>query len=35
MAYGGDRFSIAPPMLMRLSAMTPSPTHRFIPALPL
>ena len=27
--------SRARPMLMRLSPITPSPTHRFIPALPL
>jgi hypothetical protein len=30
-----DCSSIARPMLMRLSATTPSPTHRFIPVLPL
>src|SRR5436309_7211954 len=30
-----DCSSITRPMLMRLSATTPSPTHRFIPVLPL
>src|SRR5450432_872585 len=33
--YRVARFSIARPMLMRLSAMTPRPTQRFIPASPL
>src|SRR5712664_679677 len=33
--YRAARFSIARPMLMRLSAMTPRPTQRFIPASPL
>src|SRR5712691_7357208 len=34
--YGGEFFfSIARPMLMRLSAITPRPTQRFIPASPL
>jgi len=28
-------FSRTRPMLMRLSLITPSPTHRFIPAVPL
>jgi hypothetical protein len=34
-AYWTDCFSIVQPMLTMLSAMTPSPTHRFIPASPL
>ena len=33
--YRTDCFSIVRPMLMTLSAMTPSPTQRFIPASPL
>ena len=33
--YRAARFSIARPMLMMLSAMTPRPTQRFIPASPL
>ena len=33
--YRAARFSIARPMLMRLSAMTPRPTQRFIPVSPL
>ena len=33
--YGTDCFAIARPMLMRLSAITPRPTQRFIPSLPL
>src|ERR1700736_1827564 len=33
--YGTDFFSIARPMLTRLSPITPSPTQRFIPASPL
>jgi hypothetical protein len=33
--YGADCFSIARPMLTRLSAMTPRPTQRFIPTKPL
>jgi hypothetical protein len=33
--YVCDCFSMAWPILMTLSAMTPSPTQRFIPASPL
>ena len=33
--YGPDCFAMARPMLMRLSAITPRPTQRFMPALPL
>jgi hypothetical protein len=33
--YRAARFSITRPMLMMLSAMTPRPTQRFIPASPL
>src|ERR1700730_4400349 len=33
--YRAARFSIARPMVMRLSAMPPRPTQRFIPASPL
>jgi hypothetical protein len=33
--YRGDCFSMTRPMLMRLSATTPSPTQRLIPVLPL
>src|ERR1700736_3318838 len=33
--YGTDFFSIARPMLTRLSPITPSPTQRFIPVSPL
>jgi hypothetical protein len=33
--YGTDCFAIARPMLMRLSAITPRPTQRFMPASPL
>src|SRR5437764_902781 len=36
-AYGAGRFflDLERPMLMRLSAITPRPTQRFIPSLPL
>jgi hypothetical protein len=33
--YGTDCFAMARPMLMRLSAITPRPTQRFMPASPL
>src|SRR6266498_3250888 len=33
--YGADCFCMAWPMLTRLSAITPSPTQRFMPASPL
>ena len=33
--YGADCFAMARPMLMRLSAITPSPTQRFMPSSPL